>query len=224
MLPGETRGNADAPALVLVHGLMMAHRMWDPQAAPLAERFRLLVPDLPGYGTSPGPFSLDGAAGQVAGLMADQDEVHLCGLSLGAMVALRVAAQHPRQVRSLVLSGVQLRVPRLAYGLQQGVMRLMPKAKFGADDPDVTKAGVLGVIRAMARVDLRADLGRVTARTLVLCGSKDRVNLGAARAAAAGIADAELRVISGAGHVWNRDQPDVFNRTVSEWALPASVG
>jgi 3-oxoadipate enol-lactonase len=217
-LPVHTQGNAANPPLILLHGLMMAQRMWAPQVDTLAKRFNVLVPDLPGYGASPGPFSLDGAATQVITLMDGRDQVHLCGLSLGAMVALRVAAWRADQVRSLVLSGVTIRTPRLAFGLQGLVMKLIPEAKFSIDDPTITKAAVLSVMRALAHADLRQDLPRVTAHTLVLCGFKDRLNLRAARRAAAGIPGAELRMIPGAGHVWNLEQPELFNRTVTEWA------
>ena len=221
---GEGPGKAGEPVLILVHGLMSAHRMWVPQLESLGQRCSLVVPDLPGYGASPGPFSLDEAAGRIASLMAGHDEVHVCGLSLGAMVALRAAAREPGRVASLILSGVQVHPPALLCAVQRLVMKLVPAAKFSAGDPDVRKDTVLAVIGELARADLRGDLSRITARTLVICGSADRVNLGAARAAAAGITGAELRVIPGAGHVWNLQQPEVFNRIVGDWVSLTSAG
>lgn len=221
--PGAN-GSATAPTLILLHGLTATHRMWDPQREAWAGRFSLLTPDLPGYGTAPGPFTLDRAVSEVAALTADHSEVHICGLSLGAIVALRVTAQHPDRVRSLILSGVQLRVPPVAYAVQRFIMKLVPAAKFSAEDPGVTKEAVLTVLRAMAREDMHGDLRQVAARTLVLCGARDRLNLTAARAAATGIADAELRVIPAAGHLWNLEQPQLFNHTVSTWIASTVPG
>jgi pimeloyl-ACP methyl ester carboxylesterase len=69
--------------------------------------------------------------------------------------------------------------------------------------------------RRAQRVDLRPRLSRVTAPTLVLCGSDDRVNIALSKELAAGMPSAELRIIPGATHLWNLQHPDVFNQTVA---------
>ena len=56
-----------------------------------------------------------------------------------------------------------------------------------------------------------------TARTLVLCGSRDRVNLPAARRLAAEIPHARLLVVSGAGHEWNARDPARFTAVLGEF-------
>ncbi|MCO8269476.1 alpha/beta hydrolase [Actinoplanes sp. TRM 88003] len=200
--------------MVLLHGVGEDSRMWDGQREVESERFRLLVPDLPGYGRSPGPFSLDAA---VESLHASHrgGPVHLYGLSAGAMVALRWAARHPEDVASLIISGVQVYPSRVLLGLQSAVLRLVPARSFDG----VAKRTVLEAMTALRRADLRADLTDVRARTLVLCGSKDRFNLSASRAAAEGIPGAVLRMVPDAGHVWNKEYPDLFHRTVLEWTL-----
>ncbi|MBL7253901.1 alpha/beta fold hydrolase [Paractinoplanes lichenicola] len=202
-------------ALVLLHGVGETHTMWDPQREELGRRFQLLLPDLPGYGDSPGPFSLDAAVDALHALDRP-GPVHVCGLSAGAMVALRWAARHPEDVAGLILSGVQVRPPRALLGLQAAVMRLIPARVFEADG-GVTKKHLLHAMAELARADLRPDLGLVKARTLVVCGAKDRLNLAASRAAAAGIRQAELRIVPEAKHLWNQDLPELFNRTVTEW-------
>ncbi|HEY2793648.1 MAG TPA: alpha/beta fold hydrolase [Micromonosporaceae bacterium] len=207
----------DTPTLVLLHGAGSTHDAWAPQIGPLSDHFDVIAPDLPGYGSSPGPFTLDRAVDSLAELV--RGRVHLCGLSAGAVVALRFAAVHPDAVESLILSGVQVRPPRLAMAAQNLVMTLLPASRLSTPDGGVTKAGMLTALRELGKVDLYPDLPKVKARTLVVCGSRDRVNLPAARKAASGIAGAELRVIPGAGHLWNGEQPDLFNRMVLEWAL-----
>lgn len=53
--------------------------------------------------------------------------------------------------------------------------------------------------------------------TLVLCGSKDRPNIPLTRELAAAIPGAELRIVPDATHLWNLQQPEVFNRTVADF-------
>ncbi|MEU8819145.1 alpha/beta fold hydrolase [Actinoplanes sp. NPDC048796] len=200
------------PPLVLLHGAGDDHRMWQPQRDGLGRRIRLILPDLPGYGRSPGPFSLDTAVDALRALAAD-GPVHVCGLSAGAMVGLRWAARHPEDVASLALSAVQLRPPRWVMTPHTAVMRLIPAKSFDG----VTKQQLLRTMGELSRADLRPDLGRVRARTLVLCGAKDRLNQAASRAAADGIAGAELRIVPGAGHLWNQELPELFDRTLTDW-------
>ena len=98
-------GNGSTVALL--HGLGGAASNWTLVAPPLAERYRVLVPDLPGHGgstTLPAPVeTLDPYADRVASLL-DEPAV-LVGHSLGAVVALRLAARRPELVRGVVLAG-----------------------------------------------------------------------------------------------------------------------
>jgi pimeloyl-ACP methyl ester carboxylesterase len=89
---------------VLVHGSIVdAARTWRHQRA-LAERWTLLLPNRPGFGSSPplarGDFQLEAPAiGELLG-----DGAHLVGHSYGAVIALLAAGARPRAVRSLVVS------------------------------------------------------------------------------------------------------------------------
>nr|WP_221377363.1 alpha/beta hydrolase [Actinoplanes polyasparticus] len=195
-------GDPTAPPLVLLHGAGESRQMWDGEREVLGRRFRLLLPDLPGYGRSPGPFSIDAAVASLHALRQGQ-RVHVCGLSAGAMVAIRWAARYPDDVASLMISVVPVRPPQLVLRLQSAVLRLIPVASFGSPEEGVTKAAVLRTLAELRRTDLRADLSNVQARTLVLCGSKYRINLAASREAAANISGAVLRTVPDAGHVWN---------------------
>jgi pimeloyl-ACP methyl ester carboxylesterase len=100
-------GPYDRSAIVLLHGLGMGHRMWEPQIEALSAEFHLLAPDLPGFGGSiaAGPFTVPGAARAVADLIAERTSApaHVCGLSLGAVVALEMTLDDPTRVASLIL-------------------------------------------------------------------------------------------------------------------------
>src|SRR4029453_13758287 len=78
------------PPVVLLHAGVADRRMWAAIVPVLAERYRVLAPDLPGYGDaplSPGPFS---NASEVLAFLDDQDIAHasLVGASFGGRVAL----------------------------------------------------------------------------------------------------------------------------------------
>jgi 3-oxoadipate enol-lactonase len=233
-------GQHERPTLVLLHGAGMGRWMWQPQLESLAAHFHVLAPDLPGCAGSvaSGPFTLKGATAAVADLIRARSHgpAHLVGLSLGAMVAVQLCQYAPELVASLVLSGGQVHPNPLVMTLQEGIITCMPErmvtdpvpASFARRYPELVevarsdarrmgKHGLLAVLRAAGHADHRKILPTIAVPTLVLCGGKDRVNLPAARQLAAGIPGAELRVVPGAGHVWNLEQPEVFTRTVIEF-------
>jgi pimeloyl-ACP methyl ester carboxylesterase len=92
--------------VVFIHGFGLDMNMWDPQWPAFAKAHRVIRYDMRGYGNS----SLPGAAySHVDDLMELLEflgalPAHLVGLSLGGRVALRVAAQRPEAVRSLILA------------------------------------------------------------------------------------------------------------------------
>lgn len=225
------------PGLVLLHGLGMGHRMWQPQLDAFGSRFHVLAPDLPGLAQSvgAGPFSIAGAAAAIGALIDEHHgrPAHVCGLSLGAMVGLALAIGHPERVESLVVSGAQVRPRRLLVATQISVMRLVPAQRLissmasslPGERPDSVDAALadlvatgkprlLGAIRDAGSTDLRASLPLIQHRTLVLCGSRDRFNLGAARSIAALVPNSTLNIIPGVGHVWNLEAPERFNETL----------
>ena len=95
------------PTVALVHGYGGAASNWVLVAPRLAERYRVIVPDLPGHGGSsplPGPPErVDPYSERLAGLLDGPAVV--VGHSFGAVVALRLAARRPELVRGLVLAG-----------------------------------------------------------------------------------------------------------------------
>lgn len=92
------------PDLALLHGWGMHGGVWDGVRDALAQRFRLHIVDLPGYGTSPAvePYDLEHLARAVATALPEQ--VHVCGWSLGGQVALEMARLFPDQIERLVLT------------------------------------------------------------------------------------------------------------------------
>jgi pimeloyl-ACP methyl ester carboxylesterase len=95
--------------LVLLHGALVDQRMWQPQLAPFSAAYQVLVYDMRGHGRT-------GASSKLrytAQLFADDlhallqalelEQVMLCGLSLGGMIAQRYAATYPERISALIL-------------------------------------------------------------------------------------------------------------------------
>jgi len=100
----EVERTGVGPAVLLVHGSVVgAGRTWRHQLA-LAERWSLILPNRPGFGTSPplprGDFAAE--APLFAELLGEG--AHLVGHSYGAVIALYAAALRPQAVRSLTVS------------------------------------------------------------------------------------------------------------------------
>ena len=122
----------EGPAVVLIHGFGLDMRMWDPQLADLAARFRVVRYDCRGFGAS-GP--LDPAvpythAGDLAALLDHLGigGAVLVGLSFGGRVALQTALAAPDRVRGLALLGSVLDGvpwdPESARGLEEVARRV----------------------------------------------------------------------------------------------------
>jgi len=109
----RTGGRADAPPLLLLHGFPQTHAMWHRVAQRLAPHFRLVLPDLRGYGDSDKPrgepahanYSKRVMAGDIAALMRSlgHERYAVCGHDRGARVAHRLALDHAGAVSKLAL-------------------------------------------------------------------------------------------------------------------------
>lgn len=198
--------------MVFLHGLGVGPESWDAQVAALTAGMTGIALPIPGLrDADAAEFSLTGAARSVRDELDRRNvaAVDLCGLSLGAMVATRFAIDYPDRTASLFLSGGQVHPNRALMSVQNTILRVLP-ARLVAP-VGMSKKTMLGVLGQVAAVDFRRDLPRIAAPALVMCGSRDKANLPAARELAAGIPGAELQVVPGAGHEWNTDLPDEFS-------------
>lgn len=197
--------------LVFLHGLGQTPQAWQSQVTALPPGMTAAAPWL--RGTRPGAtddFTVRGAADDVLAMLNQHgiEQFSLCGLSLGAVVALDIATRAPETVSHLVLAAGMVKPPAMLFGMQRVMMRLLPRSRFVASG--VAKDRALAVMSEVGRIDFRADLGRVPAKTLVLVGAKDAPNRPAADQLATGIPGARLEVIAGGGHELNVQSASEF--------------
>jgi len=232
-------GPSGAPVLVLSHALGLSMAMWDPQVAALSREFRVVRYDHRAHGGSPvpdGPYRIEDLGGDLLHLLDKLalERVSFCGLSLGGMVGLWLAANAPERVDRLVVCCTAARMPRPEdYTERAKVVRAQGMAAiadmvigrwftpaFKARRPDVIAGikarllasppeGYAATCEALAAMDLRDDLPRIAASTLVIAGGEDQATPPEhAEEIARRIPAAELVVIPDAAHLANIEQPD----------------
>ena len=124
------------PALVLLHGLGAIPEMWKPQVVGLSRHHQVLTPRLPGVGEKGADesFTLAWAAESVAEVIARQTDgrAHVCGVGLGAMVAMRLALDHGDRVHKLILAGVEVPAGRAPQDMEgPTTLRKLARRWFG---------------------------------------------------------------------------------------------
>lgn len=130
----------------------------------------------------------------------------LCGLSLGGILALQYAADHPERLNSLILIGAQYRSPKLLLALQNLIFRFMKESNF--QNLGFRKDDFIRLCATTGQVNLKAALSGIPCPTLVLCGKNDSANNKAARGLSKGISGSKLVFIPQAGHELNIDCPE----------------
>src|SRR5690348_4911293 len=104
----EAGGRPDGSAIVFTGSLGTDLTMWKTQSDRLGERFRTLRYDIRGHGHSDvpnGPYSIADLGSDLVALLdrAGIERASLCGLSIGGMISMWVAARHPERVERVVL-------------------------------------------------------------------------------------------------------------------------
>jgi 3-oxoadipate enol-lactonase len=103
------RDQGQGTPLLLVHAFPLSGAMWQPQIDVLSERFRVIAPDLRGFGEStvpPGPYAMEIFADDLAELLdaLNVERVVLGGLSMGGYIAFAFWRKYAARVQALVLS------------------------------------------------------------------------------------------------------------------------
>jgi pimeloyl-ACP methyl ester carboxylesterase len=108
----QEAGDEKAPPVILIHGFISSTQVWSEVFLPLAHAgFRVVVPDLPGYGYSEKPrdgeYTIESQAQAVLGLMdrLEIEKTTIVGASYGAAIAATIAIDHPDRIERLVLIG-----------------------------------------------------------------------------------------------------------------------
>lgn len=241
----EEAGGGHALPLVFLHGVGSDKSVWAPQLAHFGKSRRALAFDYPGYGESEfveGATRDDFAASILAAMDAlGIERAHICGLSLGGVIAIAMRAAAPRRCASLIIADsfaihpdgqgiyersvaasramtmqqmAEGRVGALLGSAATDELRGEVVATMAAIDPDAFRLGAAAVWLA----DQRDRAIEISVSTLILVGDEDGITPPVlSQELDRLIADPRLVVIPGAGHLSNAEQPDRFNRALDEF-------
>ncbi len=235
---GSLDGPEGAPVLVLGNSLGTSTAVWGSQVPEFLTKFRLLRYELPGHGgtpAAPGAYTIGGLATGVLALLdtLGVERAAYCGISLGGMIGMWLAAQEPDRISALGLvctssylppadswrtRAAQVRsagmasitTPVLGRWFTPGFSNRAPDVirEFSAEFERTNPVGYAGCCEAIAGMDLRPDLPAITAPTLVLAGAEDPATPPEHGAAIAALVDgARLEVIPAAAHLAAVEMP-----------------
>ncbi|HRA79168.1 MAG TPA: 3-oxoadipate enol-lactonase [Burkholderiaceae bacterium] len=216
-------GRPDRRPLLLLNSLGTDHSLWEPLMPGLLERYRVLRTDKPGHGASDardGEYSIAQLGRDVLAVMdaAGVGRAHLCGVSIGAMIGIWVAAHAPDRIDRLVLSNTSAKLAPEGFAerirlVREGGIAAIADTVLGrfftagfvaqADARfhsvrttllQVDQAGYIGCCAALRDMDLRPLLARVAAPTLVVTCRDDQ-------STPAAMGEAIAAAIPGAKHV-----------------------
>ena len=238
-------GGGGATPILFLHGVGSDKSVWAPQLAHFGKSRRALALDYPGYGDSdprPGATRDDFASTILAAMDAlGIARAHVCGLSLGGVVAIALHAAAPSRCVSLILAdsfavhpdgqgifdrsnaaagtiGMRaLAEARAGFLLGKAASPAMHAEVIGTMsriDPQAYVAGAAAVWLADQRDRARA----IDVPTLVLVGDEDSITPPSlSTELAALVCGAQLQSIAGAGHLANLEQPLAFNAAIDRF-------
>ena len=240
----QERGGGLLAPIVFLHGVGSDKSVWHPQLGHFGQTRRAVAFDYPGYGDSdraPDGTARDDYASAILSAMHELgiDRAHVCGLSLGGVIAIAMHHAGPVRCASLILAdsfAVHPQGQAIYERSLAGSHDIAAMAEARVDvllaspaDPEVRREAVetMSKIDAAAyRVgaeavwlaDQRERAAAINVPTWVICGTEDQATPVALSAALVElISNARMVVIDGAGHLSNLEKPAPFNRAVEDF-------
>ncbi|MBI5696069.1 MAG: alpha/beta fold hydrolase [Nitrospirae bacterium] len=230
----------EGPPVVFVHGAGATARLWHRQLGALSKSFRVLAPDLPGFGGSGRSPDIKGVRDYAGFLARFMDALglkraSLVGSSMGGWAACWFAREFPERLDRLVLiSPAGLYLPDDPPMPVSGVIEELRRAYSGPAEapaasgvrPNDELLNGIDTLLCLENAggftpDLGGRLSGITARTLIVWGSEDRViPVSYADEFARRIPGSRLAVLDGAGHLPYIDSPESVTGLLAGFLAP----
>lgn len=146
---------------------------------------------------------------------AEKEDIILCGLSLGGVLALNYAIDYPQKVKALVLIAAQYKMPTRLLKLQNALFHFMPQSMFqqtGFGKPDF-----ISLCNTMAELDFSDSINQVSCPALIVCGEKDKANKKASIELTDILKHSQFKEISETGHEVNLESPEKLASILREF-------
>ncbi len=244
----DESGQAGHPAILFLHGSPLSGRMWAPQLETLASEFHCLAPDLPEHGRSAGigPFHMGDTLTRLTNLIERRcagGRAHVVGLSFGGVVAQALMSAAPERVGRVILSGTAgrlspwvLRVLEWQMALNKPLLRGLPPGALAAmmrwqfalprsydaalrEDLEAMSADALARFVVSTYAEIHTPTHTTNPTLIVVGGRETPFAKWQARQLVREIPGSRAVSAPGLGHVWNLQDPRLFNATVRAWIL-----
>ena len=238
--------------LVLIHGIGACNKLWQPQIEPFSKQFKVITYDVRGHGKSSGfqeKYTVKLFASDLKALLDSLGitKAHLCGLSMGGLIAQQFAIVYPAAVDKLILSGTFCYIPlwnriQLVFyrALNRIVLTFMSMERYA-------EIGAKGLFRKKEQEELRdfymREVSKISKReffkaidatyafaslkmlkeimspTLILNAEGEKLEREQAKIMHREIRNSRTELILDSFHAANLEKPEEFNRIVLNFLL-----
>jgi pimeloyl-ACP methyl ester carboxylesterase len=246
------QGRVALPPLVMLHGWAASHKFWKYSFSAFSPRWRVIAPDLVGFGISEKPkrdYSLEGLTtwfGRFLDAMK-LDRITLVAHSMGGTIALLYAIQHPERIERLVVSnpvivGETAFTGRTKLCMAPGIKRILFSLAnvgwirrwvardftvIGQLDDDLSLDVTKGTYQSMfdsLRSTAKADLrGALSSLAVPTLSIGTEKDLLVAPDQYALVPAQKKVSIPDTGHIPMIERPEVFNQTLNEFLTGTST-
>ena len=208
--------------IILLHGNGENGGYFKEQTGVFARRYHVYAVDTRGHGRSPRgdkPYTIRQFADDLCGCMDMHGipKAHILGFSDGGNIALVFAIRYPERVDRLILNGANLNArgirPSTQIPIEIGYRMVLRSA--GKSESAKRKAEMLGLMVNDPDIE-PGELKAITAKTLVIVGTRDMIKESHTRLIAENIPDSRLVIIKG-DHFIASKNPAEFNREVLDF-------
>ena len=212
----------DKEPFILLHGNGENGSYFKHQIEYFSDRYRVIALDTRGHGKSPRgikPFTIEQFSCDLYDFMANLEisNAVILGFSDGANIAMRFAIKYPNKVKALILNGGNLnpkgvkRTTQIPIEIGYKIAR-----RFASKSAEAKRnAEMLGLMVNEPNIDLN-ELSKITAPTLVICGSNDMIKESHTKEIAENIPNAKLSIMKGNHFIANKRYV-TFNKEIENF-------
>jgi len=166
---------------ILIHGLGQNNYSWDKTKNYLKEKgLDTICPNLYKITTNNFTDYKNMYSSFVNFCNSKRGKINLCGLSLGGILALDFVKEYPEKVNSIIIIGTPY---------------------------NISKKNFITLVNSMSNLNIAKNLETINCKSLILCRSKDNVNMKSARLLNNSIKNSEFKIVSNSSHEVNIDNP-----------------
>lgn len=207
---------------ILLHGNGQNSSYFQNQIDYFSTRYRVIALDTRGHGRSPRgtkPFTIEQFSCDLYDFMEalEFSQAVILGFSDGANIAMKFAMNHPNRVKALILNGGNLNPGGVKLTTQLPIeIGYKIASRFASKSPEAKRnAEMLGLMVNDPNIE-RNELSKITAPTLVICGSRDMIRESHTKEIAENIPNAKLSIIKGNHFIANK-RYITFNKEVEDF-------